>query len=132
MSLALGVDLSIFIPAIRAQPDELQVVALQDEPVFPCHRLLEDLDGRVGEFHLHPAVRAYKMVVVLVIPDVLVPHPPGACVFPDGGPAYDARLDEQCQVAVHGGQRQGVPLCIEKVEHVVGMEMAINVANSSQ
>ena len=123
-------NLSIFVQAIRAQPDELQVVALQDVPVFLCHRLLEDLDGRVGEFHLHPAVRADKMVVVLVVPDVLVPHTPGACVFLDGGPAYDARLDEQCQVAVNGGQRQGVPLCIKKVEHVVGVKMAVNVANS--
>jgi hypothetical protein len=96
------------------------------------NRLLEHFYGRIGELDGPAAAGAYQVVVVLVVPDMFVPRPPDACVVVDAGPADDAGLYEQREVAVHGGERKGVPLLPEEIEDMVRVEVAVYIANYSQ
>lgn len=70
--------------------------------------------------------------MVFMVPDVLVPYPAGSCFFPYGCPADYACLDEQGQVPVHRSQRQAVALCLEEIEHMIGVKVTFNIANSLQ
>jgi len=108
------------------------VVAFQGESVLFCHSFLEDLNGGVGELDGPAAAGAHEVIVMFVVPDVLVPCTPDAALVVDAGSAYDAGLNEQGEVPVHGGQGHGVPLFPEEIEDVVGMEVPIYIANYSQ
>ena len=100
--------------------------------MLPCHSLLQDIDRRITELHLSPALQAYEMIVMLAAPDMLVPGAPCTGVFLGACPADYSRLHEQRQVPVDGDQREVVSLFFEELQQMVRLKMPLHIANGFQ
>ena len=63
------------MPTIPAQPIKLKLVAIDREPVFPGHHLLEPLDGGVFKLDYLSTSSTNEMIVVIFIGDIIIQCP---------------------------------------------------------
>lgn len=108
------------------------MVALKNKSILFGYCLLKNIDRRIEEFDLLPAMRANEVIVMLVVPYMLVPNASGLRIFLSSRPAYDAGLDKKGQVAIHRGKGHVVALFPKERQDVMGLKMAFGIANCFQ
>ena len=103
------------------------MVRAKNKTVAPGHRILQQLDRRIGKLHDHPTDGTDQVVVVLAAPDMFVSRALSGRL--ESRLANDSRALEQRKGTINRRFRDRQPLFLELTRQVVGVEMPLRIAN---
>ena len=111
--------------AVLAAPKNLQAVKLHLETLLVADLLLKSFNHSIAEFYCAPALDADQMVVMPVTDDMFV----NLSRFPQPHGPDETAFDQQLQHPVDGGPRDVLVFCLEHVNKLVGVEVAVGLKN---